>query len=149
MAAVVEKQERDRELNLYLLKNPHIDIKEELQFAKTEITEMNQQISELQYNLYSAKKEKDFLFDKVQELLMDNEKVKTDFENLRRDAQLSSNEYQTLKTNYESSHKYIRMLEAEQSHMKQKIIRLNEIAEQFMQQPEIVESAFTAATTGT
>lgn len=33
--------------------------------------------------------------------------------------------------------------------MKQKIIRLNEIAEQFMQQPEVVESAFTAATTGT
>lgn len=34
------------------------------------------------------------------------------------------------------------------NHMKQKIMRLNEIAEQFMQQPEVVESAFTAATTG-
>jgi len=40
------------------------------------------------------------------------------------------------------------MLEAELAHMKQKILRLNEIAEQFMQTPEVVESAFTAATTG-
>jgi hypothetical protein len=41
------------------------------------------------------------------------------------------------------------MLEGELNIMKQKIIRLNEIAEQYMQQPEVVESAFTAATTGT
>ena len=40
------------------------------------------------------------------------------------------------------------MLEGELNIMKQKIIRLNEIAEQYMQQPEVVESAFTAATTG-
>lgn len=39
-------------------------------------------------------------------------------------------------------------MEAEAQHMKQKIIRLNEIAEQFMQSPEIVESAFTAAAKG-
>lgn len=40
------------------------------------------------------------------------------------------------------------MLEGELGIMKQKIIRLNEIAEQHMQQTEVVESAFTAATTG-
>lgn len=40
------------------------------------------------------------------------------------------------------------ILEAELGHMKQKVIRLNEIAEQFMQTPEVVESAFTAATKG-
>ncbi len=40
------------------------------------------------------------------------------------------------------------MLEGEVGIMKQKIIRLNEIAEQHQQQTEVVESAFTAATTG-
>ena len=40
------------------------------------------------------------------------------------------------------------MLEGEVNVMKQKIIRLNEIAEQHSQQTEVVESAFSAATTG-
>ena len=40
------------------------------------------------------------------------------------------------------------MLEGELNVMKQKIMRLNEIAEHFNMQPEVVESAFTAATTG-
>ncbi|TNV85928.1 hypothetical protein FGO68_gene4281 [Halteria grandinella] len=149
MAANVEKQEQDRDLHHYLRKNPHIDIKEELQLAKAEIIEISEQMSELQYNIYATRKEKEFLADKVQEMIIDNEKLRTDYDQLKKDAQLSSNEYQTLKSNYDGSQKYIKMLEAEQSHMKQKIIRLNEIAEQFMQQPEIVESAFTAATTGT
>ena len=61
---------------------------------------------------------------------------------------MSHNEYTTVKENYETAQKYVKMLEAEVNHMKQKIIRLNEIAEQFMQTPEVVESAFTAATTG-
>jgi len=42
---------------------------------------------------------------------------------------LNLNEYQTLKENYETAQKYVKMLESELNHMKNKIIRLNEIAE--------------------
>lgn len=76
------------------------------------------------------------------------DKVKQEHDQLKRASQVSQHEYVTLKKNYESVQKYVSMLEAELNHMKQKIIRLNEIAEQFMQTPEVVESAFTAATTG-
>lgn len=41
--------------------------------------------------------------DKVTELNIENDKIKTDYEQLKQQVQLSQNEYQTLKTNYESS----------------------------------------------
>jgi hypothetical protein len=40
MALQVEKQEQERQLDLFIAKNPHVDLKQELQDAKTEIVEL-------------------------------------------------------------------------------------------------------------
>ncbi len=77
------------------------------------------------------KKEKEFMADKLQEVSLENEKYRQEYESLKKQSQLNLNEYQTLKENYETAQKYVKMLEAELNHMKNKIIRLNEIAEQY------------------
>jgi hypothetical protein len=52
MATHVEKQESERQLNLFIAKNPHIDLKQELHDAKSEIVELCQTLSDLKYEKY-------------------------------------------------------------------------------------------------
>ena len=65
MATVVEKEIADRELNLYLSQNPQLDLKVELEEAKMEIVELHQKMTDTSYELYSFRKEKEFLQDKL------------------------------------------------------------------------------------
>ena len=45
------------------------------------------------YELYSLRKEKEFLQDKLQEAHTENDKWRSDYETLRQQAQISYNEY--------------------------------------------------------
>ena len=62
-------------------------------------------------------------------MMIEQDKLRQDYDTIRRQAQHSSHEFQTLKSNHDSTQKYVVMLEAELHHMKQKLTRLNEIAE--------------------
>lgn len=52
MATQVEKQESERQLNLFIAQNPHIDLKQDLHDAKSEIVELCQALSDLKYEKY-------------------------------------------------------------------------------------------------
>ena len=70
------------------------------------------------YELYSLRKEKEFLQDKLQEAHTENDKWRSDYETLRQQAQISHNEYQTVKQNHDTAQKYVKMLEGELGVMK-------------------------------
>jgi len=92
-ATEVEKQVADREINLYLSQNPQLDMKVELEETKLEIVELHQKMADTSYELYSLRKEKEFLQDKVQESNAENDKWRSDYEQLRVQAQMSQYEY--------------------------------------------------------
>ena len=92
-ATEVEKQVADREISLYLSQNPQLDMKVELEEAKLEIVELHQKMADTSYELYSLRKEKEFLQDKVQESNAENDKWRSDYEQLRVQAQMSQYEY--------------------------------------------------------
>ena len=94
------------------------------------------------------KKERDYLEDKLQEVTMEYEKMGQELMEVRTEAKQYKEEYFTFRDNYEASQKYVVSLESEISQLKQKIKRLNEIAEQFMQNTESVDSAFSVAAKG-
>eukprot|EP00347_Sterkiella_histriomuscorum_P012889 403366830 len=142
-----ERQMHERDFQLQLAKNPNMNLKEELQDAKNEITELCQQISDLQYSQFSLKKDRDYLHDKLQEIQLEADKLKQDYEEAKQKVKIYQEEYQTYRTNFESSQKYVKTLETEVMQLKQKVGRLNEIAEQFMQNTEQVDSAFSVAAT--
>lgn len=51
-ATEVEKQIADRELNLFLSKNPQLDLKVELEEAKSEIVDLCQKIGDISYEVF-------------------------------------------------------------------------------------------------
>jgi hypothetical protein len=52
MASQVEKTISERELSLFLHRNPHIDLREEIAEMKAEIVELCQRISDISYECY-------------------------------------------------------------------------------------------------
>ena len=108
-ASQVEKMVSERELSLFLSRNPHIDLREEIAEMKSEIVELCQRISDISYECYvihiyyiifklqTLRKEKLFLTEKLTESQSENEKLRQEYESTKQQAMQSQKEYNTVK----------------------------------------------------
>lgn len=115
---------------------------------REECNQYSEDNNKLEYEKYTLKNTLNSRDEQIEELLMNNQNLKSQLTMANKELDQYSSQYIQYKQNYEQSQQYVSCLETTNQQLKDKIEKLNKIAERFNQKQEIADTTLSYALRG-